>query len=479
MLTVRISALSRNDKKVLHLDKNQFYGGSLPSYSFKDFSSFNQLLENNNDNEYHNSFQNFKFPSTSELDELSMDARTSNQFTIELFPKIVWNRSPLVDTLIRSGVSRYLEFKCIRSSYIYINGALQVVPWGKGDIFKNKFISLFDKRNLMKFIQSIDSPTSTDIEEYEQFKELPFIDYLTHKKFSDILKTFILYSIALLDDNQDTSEHKISTEEGYTRVKLFISCMGRFSENSPWIFPLYGTTDIHQSFCRLSAVYGATFILAKHADNILIDSETNKCNGIKFNDQILNCKFLISNPENASRYVENSQDFIHRCVIVTDKSFGQEDNDCSVIHGVIPPDTFNNKHSIYLLQFDHLSCVTPKNKYLIHLWTKGVNSESVNPLEDVVSKLFENEERKSALLVKYFFDKVIQVPKKDIPSNIYMTQDVDSDLSLDRLMEEAKSLFEKICPGEEFIPEVPNPEDIIWENDVDEEGNENDENLKQ
>lgn len=186
-----------------------------------------------------------------------------------------------------------------------------------------------------------------------------------------------------------------------------------------------------------------------------------QCTGIILNDQKLNCNYIISNPENGSNYVENTQDRIYRCIIISNKTIGKEQQECSVIHGVIPPGTLNNTHTIFMLQFDYLSCVTPKNKYLIHLWTKGSDSDS-NPLEEAVKSIFKED---TSDYKPFYFEKIIQKKKKDIPSNMFITSDIDDKLSLDHYVEEAKSIYNIICPNEEFIPEVPNPEDIIWEHD--------------
>ncbi len=39
----------------------------------------------------------------------------------------MWSNSPNVDLLIRSGVARYLEFRCLEHTYLYQNNTLQLV----------------------------------------------------------------------------------------------------------------------------------------------------------------------------------------------------------------------------------------------------------------------------------------------------------------------------------------------------------------
>lgn len=46
---------------------------------------------------------------------------------MDLTPKMMWSNSPNVDLLIRSGVARYLEFRCLEHTYLYQNNGLQLV----------------------------------------------------------------------------------------------------------------------------------------------------------------------------------------------------------------------------------------------------------------------------------------------------------------------------------------------------------------
>lgn len=50
----------------------------------------------------------------------------SRKFCIDVAPKLIWANSPFVQTLVRSGVSRYLEFKCFHSCNMYLDGIQDV-----------------------------------------------------------------------------------------------------------------------------------------------------------------------------------------------------------------------------------------------------------------------------------------------------------------------------------------------------------------
>jgi len=77
----------------------------------------------------------------------------------------------------------------------------------------------------------------------------------------------------------------------------------------------------------------------------------------------------------------------------------------------------------------------------------------------------ENKERPRVLYCSYFNLPMRVVNKTALPSRIVVTSDPDNQVDCDSCVQEAQRIFASICPGEEFLPQVPNPEDILWEDD--------------
>ena len=48
--------------------------------------------------------------------------------------------------------------------------------------------------------------------------------------------------------------------------------MARYGK-SPYIYPLHGLGELPQSFARLSAIYGGTYMLEKPIDEIVTDGD--------------------------------------------------------------------------------------------------------------------------------------------------------------------------------------------------------------
>jgi RAB protein geranylgeranyltransferase component A len=217
-------AFSRINKKVLVLDKNEYYGGKHSTFSLEELSQL--PLEIIHQTELNSELK-----------------KSSRRFNIDLTCKPLFSNGSLIQQMIRSGIGRNMEFKVINHQFLFLDSQFIRVPTTKGDIFKNKYLKLTEKTYLMKFI--------SQKEDILEKKKDSFLKYLEENKLSERLQQIILYSIALLPSKRD-----VTLEEGMKRLDLFISSIGRFGSSSPFLYPLYGMSELPQLFCRSSSVYG-------------------------------------------------------------------------------------------------------------------------------------------------------------------------------------------------------------------------------
>lgn len=80
----------------------------------------------------------------------------------------------------------------------------------------------------------------------------------------------------------------------YDRIVLYTSSMARYGK-SPYIYPLYGLGELPQSFARLSAIYGGTYMLDKHIDEIVTDAD-GKFVGVRSGTETVKAKQVIGDP---------------------------------------------------------------------------------------------------------------------------------------------------------------------------------------
>jgi RAB protein geranylgeranyltransferase component A len=142
-------ALAKSGKSVLHLDPNDYYGDQQASLTLDELQ---QWCQSNSDPLSSNITGSYEHghASSSNLDESLTKNR--RRYALSLFPAILPSRGPLIQTLINSGVSKYVSFRMLNSVSVWQEHGIRRVPGSKEQVFKDKEISLMEKRRLMKFL---------------------------------------------------------------------------------------------------------------------------------------------------------------------------------------------------------------------------------------------------------------------------------------------------------------------------------------
>lgn len=150
------SALAKAGFKVAHVDANDYYGGEDASLTLDEIVQWAERRS---------------VPCPSAIEQ-------ARQYSISLAPSIIPASGSLISALIASGVSRYGGFKLLERVALYHSpGLVERVPSTKEDIFKNKQISLVEKRRLMRFF-TFAAGDFEDKPELEGQKRAPLSDFL-------------------------------------------------------------------------------------------------------------------------------------------------------------------------------------------------------------------------------------------------------------------------------------------------------------
>jgi len=292
------------------------------------------------------------------------------------------------------------------------NGEINIVPCSKSEVFKSKNISLVEKRYLMKFLDAFLKPNEGDLIELEEYSEKSLLSYLEHKNLSENLKSYILYCIALLNEEQ-TEENNITTKDGLNLVKRYLKSIEMYGL-SPFLYCLYGTGDISQAFCRASAVYGGIFILDKSISDINVDIN-NVYTGIVYSQgKTINSTYLISNSDHIYSFVESEEGAVSKCVCFTDKSITATNN---FLFLIVPPNTIGNKYSISIFQVDSSLKVVPPGKFIIYMSTK-YTPNAYETFSKIIDMLFSNLQEvtdKPNLLSSSFYTEYKRKLKPNAP----------------------------------------------------------------
>ncbi|XP_053402003.1 rab proteins geranylgeranyltransferase component A 2-like isoform X2 [Mercenaria mercenaria] len=387
------------------------------------------------------------------------------RFNLDLSPKVLYSVGDMVELLISSDIAKYCEFKTITQIVTMMNGNLDKVPCSRADVFSSKKVSMLEKRMLMKFLQFClqyeDKP-----EEIGEFLEKPFTDFLAYKKLTPTIKYYIQHSIAMATES-------MTTKEGLEKMKKFLRSLGRYG-NTAFLWSLYGSGELPQSFCRMCAVFGGVYCLRMSASSMVMDAE-NRCSAVITTEgQKIKCKWLIMEGSYApASFIDKENNrTISRGIIMTEKPLlttGQQEQ-LSLMNLPCPDD---GDRPISILELPPSSMAAPLGVYIYHLTRKG--KDGVLPKDDLsyaVSTLFSNEgnidENKPAMLWSLYFtqkDMSEVQASNNIPENVVLMSGPGTEIDIDRPVQEAKEVFKRILPDEEFLPKAPNPEDIIYVDD--------------
>ena len=137
--------LSVSGKKVLHMDRQKFYGGESASLTPMD-----EL------------FKKFGLPAPAE-DTYGR----GRDWNVDLIPKFIMANGLLVKMLLHTKVTRYLEWKCIDGSYVmqhvesgmFSSGGNKVykVPSNDQEALKSSLLGFFEKKNCRNFYMYVDA----------------------------------------------------------------------------------------------------------------------------------------------------------------------------------------------------------------------------------------------------------------------------------------------------------------------------------
>jgi RAB protein geranylgeranyltransferase component A len=204
-LTTHFRALSKAGYKVAHIDINPYYGADEASLSLGELIQWaddRSPLEPEHLNPYLDC-QKAKFTS------ISKSASTlpqSRQYALSLAPSLIPSIGPTISSLVASGVARYGGYRLLERVGVYdISGIVKAVPSSKEDVFKNKDISLVDKRRLMRFLMFA-AGDFEDKKDLEGKENTPFLEFLqTVFSLNEEIAGIIAYSLA----------YCVSTSGGY------------------------------------------------------------------------------------------------------------------------------------------------------------------------------------------------------------------------------------------------------------------------
>ncbi|KAK7066914.1 Rab GDP dissociation inhibitor alpha [Halocaridina rubra] len=349
--------LSVSGKKVLHMDRNKYYGGESASIT---------PLED--------LFAKFNLPTEEAY------GRTRD-WNVDLIPKFLMANGSLVKLLIHTGVTRYLEFKSVEGSYVYKGNKISKVPADEKEALTSDLMGMFEKRrfkNFLVFAQDYkdDDPTT--------WKAMPGFD----PKATTMSAVFAYFN---LDKNTiDFTGHALALyrDDDYLakpagdtlkRIKLYSDSLARYGK-SPYLYPLYGLGELPQGFARLSAIYGGTYMLDKPIDELVM--EGGKVVGVRSDKETAKCKQVYCDPSYVPDKVQQVGQVV-RAICLLDHPISNT-KDALSTQIIIPQKQVNRNSDIYVSLVSYTHQVAAKGWFIAMVST---TVETDNPEAEILPGL--------------------------------------------------------------------------------------------
>jgi len=353
--------LSVEGKRVLHLDRNTYYGGASASLQLKTLCEL-PLVSGT--------------PIT--------DFKDNNRYNVDIVPKFIMASGKLVQVLLHTDVVRYLEFKSIADTYVYRGGKIHHVPNTDSEAAKSPLMSMFEKLRCRKFFIFAES--------YDEAKPETHSGHDLHKMtMAELYKAyglepdtidFIGHAMCMYRDDEYLTRPAL---EAVKRMQLYFDSLGRFGKSS-FIYPLYGLGELPQAFARLSAIYGGTYILNTSIEEIVYD-ESGKVAGARISrpddngeHHLAKCSCIVADPSYAPDKVRKTGQVVRAICIMDHPVPGTNNSESAQI--IIPQKQVGRKSDIYITVTSSANQVCPAGKY-IAICAATVESHPEDPIKEL------------------------------------------------------------------------------------------------
>ncbi|CAI4211199.1 unnamed protein product [Parascedosporium putredinis] len=283
-------ALSRSDKKILHVDPNEYYGGPDAALTLQEVSRWVR--------DHAAADKDGVFKSASIIQAPESDSLPSRAYSISLSPQIIHARSALLSQLVSSRAYRQLEFLAVG------------IPSTREAVFLNSKIPVKAKRALMKFLKFVldfESESQTGL--WEPHAHKPLDGFLESEfKLDKSLRAYII-TLTLSQSGE------ISVKDGLAIIHRHLNSMGMYGQGFAALYPKWGgTSEIAQVACRAGAVGGGIYMLgmnikSQHAiaadenDGASLGVELDNGITVKARSLVRGCDEILASKETVSRLV--------------------------------------------------------------------------------------------------------------------------------------------------------------------------------
>lgn len=446
--------LSVAGKKVLHLDRNNYYGGASASLDVQ------QLFAK---------FAGDEKPSEAQLGKL-------RDYAVDLVPKFIMAGGQLVKVLIHTGVANYMDFKPVDGSFVYrkdkSGGKVYKVPTTPKEALKSGMLGMTEKGRMAQFTAWVDS---VDLEDQKTWSskgltgstKLPLDtmcgkDFFKYWKLETSTVEFLTHACALYRDNSFMDRPAL---EIVTRMKLYIDSMLRFPNmTSPYLYTLYGLGELPQAFARLAAVHGGTYMLNRDLEGEPVFGPgdlTVECDadgaaaGIRVKDVVAKTKTVIADPSYFPQLCKPTGKVVRAIALLDQPIAGAEGANSFQV--IFPAAQVARQNDLYLFCCGADHKVAPVGRFVAFLSTTVEGSA-----EGMTAKATAERELAAGLQLlssatRIFFDVYdLMSPLKDGKTDhVYLSESFDATTHFETAITDVMGMYKRITGADLVLTDGP------------------------
>ncbi|KAF2864421.1 rab GTPase activator [Piedraia hortae CBS 480.64] len=439
--------LSVKGQKVLHMDRNDHYGGEAASVNletlFRRYGNFEAGTE---------PWKKYGRPS---------------EWNIDLVPKLLMSNGELTNILVSTDVTRYLEFKQVAGSFVQQgNGpkaTVAKVPSDAGEALRSPLMGLFEKRRARTFLQWVGAFDEDNPSTHNGMNLAQTTMKQVYDKFGlePSTRDFVGHSMALYA-NDDYVDQKGMAKDCVERIRLYVNSMARYGK-SPYIYPLYGLGELPQGFARLSAIYGGTYMLNANVDEVKYGDDGKVCGiratmkekdeageGMKFETK---CSKIIADPSYFPDKVKVVGHML-KAICILNHPIDKTDNADS-LQLILPQSQIGRKHDIYIAMVSSAHNVCPKGYYIAIVSTMAEgNANHHLELQPGLERLGKIEERFMGPPIPIYAP--IEDGSKD---HVYISKSYDASSHFETMTDDVRDIYRR-CEGHELEVELKDRQNL-------------------
>lgn len=406
--------LSVSGKKVLHVDRNNFYGGESASLNAE------QL------------FERFRKDGAKPPDSMGR----ARDWAVDLTPKFIMACGNLVKILMHTKVTRYLDFKLVAGSYVFRDGKVCKVPATAAEALSSPLMGFFQKRKFKNFLEYVQNLEPEDPNTFKGFdvKNSTAKQLLDWWKLDEDVVTFTGHAMALYTNDAYLGRPCLEMVE---RIKLYAYSVNRYG-SSPFIYPMWGLSGLPEGFSRLAAVHGGTYMLNKPVDEVLYN-EDGTVRGIRCGDEEARCTKLLGDPTyfNGTPKVRQAGQVATSICILSHPVAGTNDDSAQIIlpSRAVP----GRQHDLYVVALSSQHKVAAEGKFVAVV--SGKVEEGSDPHDQLIPAL----RLLGHIDEEFFFTRDVFEPTDDGKAdNVFVSRSYDELSHFETATKDVMSLFERM-----------------------------------